>query len=339
MVLFIVGFTIIFELHLIIPQELDHGQELEVLDQFGEVHLDVIKDKLRSESLHASLWSVLKNLSDPSFASEVVNFEQIQCHLKSMADKMKFVRTIHTRFVLYPKVVDITLKKATVVPEWCHASKNRTLHFIDRKSSIFLLAEPPSYISIFDVIAVVVSRILDLSCVLPVGCLFSSPLGSEKEIINILKLGSDWNNVGGGSIEKLVGRILLPQDALQVQFHPLRPFYKGEIIAWRLRKEGDKLKYGYVLEDVRPSAGQALYRFKVETGPGEIQHLLSSHIFSFKSQLSTGEGSTSEFPVPSQMHVNNDHLLASNDNGPAKSTFQVSYMTQGNLVPYNLNVY
>ncbi|BAS91615.1 Os04g0675300, partial [Oryza sativa Japonica Group] len=41
--------------------------------------------------------------------------------------------------------------------------------------------------------------------------------------------------------------------------------------------------YGRVPEDVRPSAGQALYRFPVETSAGETCMLLSSQVYSFKS--------------------------------------------------------
>ncbi|TXG69797.1 hypothetical protein EZV62_004732 [Acer yangbiense] len=51
----------------------------------------------------------------------------------------------------------------------------------------------------------------------------------------------------------LVGKEILAKDALQVQFHPLRPFYKGEIVAWRIQNGEKKLKYGRVPDDVRPS--------------------------------------------------------------------------------------
>lgn len=54
-------------------------------------------------------------------------------------------------------------------------------------------------------------------------------------------------------------------------------------MAWKTGKEGEKLRYGRVPEDVRPSAGQALYRFPVETSAGETCMLLSSQVYSFKS--------------------------------------------------------
>ncbi|OWM69792.1 hypothetical protein CDL15_Pgr025641 [Punica granatum] len=48
----------------------------------------------------------------------------------------------------------------------------------------------------------------------------------------------------------LVGEEILAQDALQVQFLPLRPFYRGEIAAWRIQN-GEKLRYGRSTETVR----------------------------------------------------------------------------------------
>ncbi|OWM86226.1 hypothetical protein CDL15_Pgr011050 [Punica granatum] len=48
----------------------------------------------------------------------------------------------------------------------------------------------------------------------------------------------------------LVGEDILAQDALRVQFLPLRPFYRGEIVAWRIQN-GEKFRYGRSTETVR----------------------------------------------------------------------------------------
>ncbi|PKI38105.1 hypothetical protein CRG98_041504 [Punica granatum] len=53
----------------------------------------------------------------------------------------------------------------------------------------------------------------------------------------------------------LVGEEILAQDALQFQFLPLRPFYRSEIVTWRIQN-GEKLRYGWVPEDVSPSTVQ-----------------------------------------------------------------------------------
>ncbi|KAL6189694.1 hypothetical protein ACLB2K_036097 [Fragaria x ananassa] len=173
--------------------------------------------------------------------------------------------------------------KESIIPEWVNGSMHRTLYFINRTNTCILVSEPPPYISVFDVIAIVVSLVLGSPTPLPIGSLFICPGGSETAIIDLLKLCSDKQEMEATSGSNgLVGKELLPQDVRQVQFHPLRPFYTGEIVAWR-SQNGEKLKYGRVPEDVRPSAGQALYRFKVETSLGLMQPLLSSHVFSFKS--------------------------------------------------------
>jgi sacsin len=119
---------------------------------------------------------------------------------------------------------------------------------------------------------------------LPIASIFACPDGSEKEVLQILHLGTDIGvSKHEGRYAGSLGADLLSQDARQVQFLPLRPFYRGEIVAWKTGKEGEKLRYGKVPEDVRPSAGQALYRFPVETAPGETRMLLSNQVYSFKS--------------------------------------------------------
>jgi sacsin len=55
------------------------------------------------------------------------------------------------------------------------------------------------------------------------------------------------------------------------------------------------------MHDARASAGQALYRLEVETGPGEIRMLLSSQVFFFKG---TTAASPSAASLETQRDVN-----------------------------------
>lgn len=147
------------------------------------------------------------------------------------------------------------------------------------------------------------SQILGSPIPLPIGSLLFCPEGTETAIIDILNLCSEKKeNEKYTGISSLVGKEILPQDALQVQLHPLRPFYAGEVVAWR-SKSGEKLKYGRVLEDVRPSAGQALYRFRVETAAGITQSLLSSQVLSFRSISIDGDPSCTNLQDRSQMVI------------------------------------
>ena len=226
-------------------------------------------------------------------ASNHLTLEKTQSSLEYVAEKLQFAHCLHTHFLLHPKLLDITSAAKESIPEWKNEFQHRTLYFINRSRTCFFIAEPPAYISVYDVIAAVVSHVLGSPTPLPIGSLFQCPDGSETAVVNILKLCSDKREtepMDGSS--SLVGKEILPQDALHVQLHPLRPFYRGEIVAWQSRN-GDKLKYGRVPEDVRPSSGQALYRFKVETAPGVTETLLSSQVFSFRSISMDNQASSS----------------------------------------------
>ncbi|KAG9441938.1 hypothetical protein H6P81_017792 [Aristolochia fimbriata] len=295
----------------VVVEELDQENEIQVLDQIGPIFVQSIKEKLLSSNFQASLLAVISGMKDSSDKLEQLSLDEIQSLLVSIVGKIHFVQSLHTRFLLLPKSLDITrIRRKSGVPEWEKDLGHRTLYFIDRYGSRILVAEPPSYISIFDIIAIVVSRMLGFSAVLPIGALLSAPEGSEEDILNTLKLRSAGaHEIGVGGRAGLVGKEILPQDALQVQFHPLRPFYRGEIVAWRLEKEGEKLKYGCIPEDVRPSASQALYRFRVEIGPGEMQALLSSQVFSFRSISSAEVVSTSNLPDGGQTHMESQNNM------------------------------
>ncbi|KAK3017644.1 hypothetical protein RJ639_003236 [Escallonia herrerae] len=271
----------------VVVEELHHEEHLQCLDSIGSVPLAVIKQKLLSKSFQAAVWSIVNTVASDIPAFDNLALENIRRSLESVAEKLQFVKCLQTRFLLLPKSLDITrVAKESILPEWAGGSKNQALYFIDRLKTCMLIAEPPSYVSVLDVVALVVSQALGSPIPLPIGSLILCAEESETALLNVLKLCSNERLSGcRGGRNSFLGSEILPRDAVQVQFHPLRPFYRGEIVAWR-SQNGEKLKYGRVLDDVRPSAGQALYRFNVETSPGVTEPLLSSHVFSFRS-LST----------------------------------------------------
>lgn len=281
----------------VVVEELDHAEHVQTLDCIGPVSLAAIRQKLLDRSFQAAVWSVVNSLVSEIPALDSPGLQKIQSSLESVAENLKFVQCLFTRFQLLPKSLDITrITRESVIPEWEAGFRHQTLYFVDRMNTCLLVAEPPTYVSVTDVIAIVVSQVLGSPVPLPIGPLFLCPEASETALINVFKLSSDvivTECIGGRN--GLLGREILPQDAVQVQFHPLRPFYKGEIVAWR-SQNGEKLKYGKVLDDVRPSAGQALYRLVLETSPGVTEPLLSSHVFSFRS-ISIGSGSSSSTVV------------------------------------------
>ncbi|KAL9324800.1 hypothetical protein ACSQ67_005445 [Phaseolus vulgaris] len=236
----------------IVIEELDENHALQTLGSLGSVLLVTLKQKLSSKSLQTAVWTIIKSMGSYIPAFDSFSLDTIEGLLNSTAEKMQFVKCLKTKFLLLPNLVDVTRAgKDFTIPEWKNDSA--------------------------------LSQVLGSPIILPVGPLFGCPEGSEIAVVNVLKLCPDKKEVepiNGSS--NMVGKEILPQDARLVQFHPLRPFYSGEIVAWR-SQQGEKLKYGRVWEDVRPSAGQALYRIKIEVAQGDTQFFLSSQVFSFKS--------------------------------------------------------
>lgn len=313
----------------VVIEQLDEAEPTQSVSQIGSVPLLMIKQKLLSNSFQAAVLDVINSIGYGVPHLDCISLENIETKLVSVADNLQFVRCIYSRFLLLPNSVDITyIGKESVIPDWEDGSRHRTLYFIGK--GCMLVAEPPSCISVLDVIALIVSHVVGCPIPLPVGSLFLCPQGSEGAIVNLLKLRSEkqvTDSAGGKS--GIIGRVILPQDATQVQLHPLRPFYSGEIVAWR-SQNGEKLKYGKVVEDVRPSAGQALYRFKVESAPGVFESLLSSHVFSFKGVSVNNEASSAYMPesnliTESRVTVEEPESSGTGQPGPTQTNKELHY--------------
>lgn len=273
-------------------QELNHEEHIQTLDHIGSVSLAVIREKLLNRSFQDAVWRLVNSTASYVPTINNLTWGTIQDSLETIAKNLQFVKCLHTRFLLLPKSVDITLiGKDSLIPKCDDGFEHSTLYFLNRTKTCILVAEPPGYISALDIIAIVVSQVIGSPTPLPLGSLFFCPEGSDTAIVDMLKLSTGKRDTEAIS-NSFIGKEILSKDALQVQFHPLRPFYSGEIIAFRVQN-GEKLKYGRVPEDVRPSAGQALYRFKVETAPGVTEFILSSQVFSFRSMLVGNEASSS----------------------------------------------
>ncbi|KAK7308413.1 hypothetical protein VNO77_42018 [Canavalia gladiata] len=267
----------------IVIEELDENHTLQSLESLGSVLLVTIKQKLSSKSLQTAVWTIVNSMGSYISVFNSFSLDAIERLLNSTAEKLQFVKCLKTKFLLLPNLVDVTRVSKDTIPEWKNESAHQTLYFMNQSRSCILVAEPPNYISLFDLIAIIVSQVLGSPIILPIESLFGCPEGSEIAVVNVLKLCSDKKEVDSiNGSSNMVGKEILPQDARLVQFHPLRPFYSGEIVAWR-SQHGEKLKYGKVSEDVRPSSGQALYRLKIEAAQGVTQVFLSSQVFSFKS--------------------------------------------------------
>ncbi|XP_057820319.2 uncharacterized protein LOC131033191 isoform X2 [Cryptomeria japonica] len=288
----------------VVVEELDQRQPLATVDALGSLSLKTVTAKILSPSFHTAVWLVIHNFKEHIPSLRHLTKDEVKKVLGSAAEKLRFVRSIYTCFVMLPSSVDITLNvsintKQSLFGDQGDELGHRVLQFVDRSRHVILVAEPPDVVAVSDILAAVVSRLLDSPMCLPISALFNVPIGSEVRALDLLRLASHSRN--GDNFRSSVhqggqpGQELIPADAMQVQLNPLRPFYAGEIIAWRSDGEGGvKLKYGKVPEDVRPSAGQAMYRLLVETTPGEFDQLLSSNVLSFKSIVAGSSSRTFE---------------------------------------------
>ncbi|GAB2275278.1 hypothetical protein Dimus_010038 [Dionaea muscipula] len=290
----------------VVVEELFDKDHVLPLESIGSVSLESIRQKLLSRPFQDAVYKIISGLGSSAPAFEKPPKEQIQFLLEDAASKLQFVSCIYTRFLYLPRSLDITyLSKDLTVPEWWDGSRHRALYYVDHAKTCILVAEPPSYISVLDLIAIVISDVLHSPTPLPLGSLFLCPDHSEAMVVDMLNLVYDKEGrETTGICTDLIGKEIMAQDALQVQIHPVRPFYMGEIVAWR-SQNGEKLKYGRVPEDVRPSAGQSLYRLKVEIAPGVTEALLSSQVFSFRNVSEYSHPSSSAMPDDGHTAVEN----------------------------------
>ncbi|KAI4370762.1 hypothetical protein MLD38_019073 [Melastoma candidum] len=278
----------------VVIEEVLHDRQLQTLEHIGSISLAAIRERLLSRSLHGPLWTVLRSISRYHTALSGVNLATIQSTLESMARKLQFVKCLHTQFLLLPGRKDITRLDEESIFSSCDCDyPHRTLYYVNQAKTTILVAEPPSFVSVLDVIAILISHMLGSPIRLPIAALMDCPEGSESVIVSSLRICPDNREPEQRNwTDGLLGKEIYPQDALQVQLLPLRPFYRGEIVAWRLDTR-EKLRYGRVIDDVSPSAGQALYKFKVEIMSGVTELMLSSQVFSFRNKFTDIAGSSS----------------------------------------------
>ncbi|KAL6974016.1 hypothetical protein U1Q18_028198 [Sarracenia purpurea var. burkii] len=191
----------------VVVEKLDQAEPLQILEQIGSVPIVAIRQKLLNKSFQAALGGVVNST------------EVAACSMPSYS-----LSSSSTVFGYYPYR---RIGKEPIIPELDSGSRNQPLYSVDRPKTCILVDEPPTYISVVDIIAMVVGQVLGHSTPLPFGSLFLCPGDSATATANLLELLSEKRN-------------------------------------------GEKLKYGGIVEDVRPSAGQPLYRLKLGNAPATM---------------------------------------------------------------------
>jgi sacsin len=322
-----------------IVQELDESKSLQMVDKIGPFVRTSVAERLRSPAFAEAMWAVVQETGEavPSLRQGMTSKVDMVQLLQFAADGIWFVQRLYTRFFMLPGHIDVTRrsdKSSSLLLLGDEVSENghRVFEFVDKSKDRLLIAQPPECVTVPDLLAIVVSRLIGSPVSLPIGALFLVPAGTELGVLHMLRQGSNVSSNEGtkNSIKNsgVPGMELLGSDTVLVQCHPLRPFHSGEIVAWRTDGQGS-MRYGRVMHDARASAGQALYRLEVETGPGEIRILLSSQVFFFKG---TTAASPSAVSLETQRDVNagvssltgasqpHHHRLAPETAGPGSRT-------------------
>lgn len=287
-------------------QVLDNSVPLEFTDFFGDISKENIMKRLKSESFQLAVWTLVQDLSQ-----EMANLKPLaKCEIERkflwLAENLECVKHLNTRFVIVNGNVDITKRSTSRSSEVDFVTyvEHSVHEYIDKKNGKVLLAEPPDLVFLPEILSVMVSKVLDSPICLPLAGLFNVAVGSECIYAEIMRLRPYQHENSKSRLKNnqviVLGDELSTSDASQVQVHPLRPYYAGEIVAWCSDFAPEtKLRYGRVIEDVRAPSGQAVYYLQVETGSGEMLSLLSSNVFSFKSVSIGNEIHTSSDQLPS----------------------------------------
>ncbi|KAI5066266.1 hypothetical protein GOP47_0018890 [Adiantum capillus-veneris] len=271
----------------VVEEVIDESLPLEYIDQFGNISKAHIIEKLKSESFQDAVWTLLQDFSREMPSLEPLAQHEVARRLLWSAENLHCVKHLRTQFLTVSGKVDITREKRVDLPAEVNHS---TYEFIDKQNGRIILAEPPDYVMMSEILSVMVSKVLGSPACLPLSGLFNVTVGTECRYLEIMRLRPYQDKYMKPRLDSYQGIApgdeLSRSDAAQVQVHPLRPYYSGEIVAWCSDFAPDtKLKYGIIVEDVRAPSGQAIYYLPVEICPGRIESLLSSNVFSFKSVL------------------------------------------------------
>ncbi|KAJ7566796.1 hypothetical protein O6H91_02G118900 [Diphasiastrum complanatum] len=305
----------------VIVEELDTAKALEFLDSLKGFQLSVLQEKLCSSSFADAIWTIVRDCGRVIPSLQTLTRERVTEILTFCAGRVQFARHLSTKFFMLPGRQDVTRNRhkqfSPLNSDPHNKEEHQVFHFTNKSRQQIYVAEPPDFVSVPEILAVVVSEALGSPICLPISSCFHSNANMEASIKQVLRLGPNSPNSSMyrqmARQSPMIGSEVIDADAVLMHYQPLRPFYSGEIIGWRSNDEDRvKLRYGRVVENVRAPAGQPLYRLQIETSPGEIQLLISSSVLSFKG--TAGSSVIDEIP--------DDFPIATSSLNAAKSSLE-----------------
>lgn len=218
--------------------------------------------------------------------------------------RVEWVRTLRSRFLR--RVAGGREEDITSQPEG-------SMFFVDAERRAVLLAVtilPPSVTPAY-VLAMAVAQVFALGAaaegggewvVAPMSALLAThPPGNVRQVLALLRLDAR-DEVRAQHLRRGVpGQLLLEADKAGIEFRPLRVHMQGEIVAWQESKQMP-LRYGTVVSSSLPGgaeeddgAGSAggsavVRRLLVRVGPGKVQEMLSTQVYSFRTTKASDGG-------------------------------------------------
>ncbi len=232
--------------------------------------------------------------------------------------RVQFVRALRSRFLR--RVADGREEDITSQPEG-------SMFHVDAQARAILLAVtilPPSVTPTY-VLAMAVAQVFALGAagggewvVAPMSALLAThPPSSVRQVMALLRLDARDEARAQHLRRGMPGQLLQEVDKARVEFRPLRVHMQGEIVAWQERPEAP-LRYGTVVSSSRggggggseddgeakaavASAGGVVRRLLVRVGPGKVQKMLSTQVYSFTTTRATDGGSRRGPAMPSSL--------------------------------------
>ena len=227
--------------------------------------------------------------------------------------RVEFVRTLRSRFLR--RLAGGREEDITSQPEG-------SMFHVDAEARAILLAVtllPPSVTPAY-VLAMAVAQVFALCgggagggewLVAPMSALLAThPPASVRHVMALLRFDARDEARAQHLRRGVPGQVLQEGDRARVEFRPLRVHMQGEIVAWQERPEAP-LRYGTVVssgagadaEDetggAKAGAADVVRRLLVRVGPGKVQEMLSTQVYSFKNTKASDTAAAAPTPAAS----------------------------------------
>ncbi|MCO5547273.1 hypothetical protein L7F22_000720 [Adiantum nelumboides] len=160
----------------VVMEVLDESLPLEYTNYFGNISKAQIIEKLKSASFQDAVWTLLQDFSREMPSVEPLAKQEVARKLLWSAENLDCVKQLRTRFYIVNGKVDITKEKRAGVGSPAEAYQSN-YEFIDKQNGRIILAEPPDYLMISEIISVMISKVLGSPACLPLSGLFNVAVG------------------------------------------------------------------------------------------------------------------------------------------------------------------